>query len=183
VDARVHLLQTEAERVKPADLLSILREFHLEKLAMRQRHVAVARAVSDYDFNNTYQYIIAREDVHLQWLEAAVTELGGTFEDIGEPELPSAGKPGKPKPGAFLPLVADDARQAGMFVDRWRPRLAEIANARHRGMVQVVLGETLEQKRFFDQMLAGREDLLGRRANGPGSPGTGDGVLPVRWRG
>ena len=48
-------------------------------------------------------------------------------------------------------------------------------------MMQVVLGETLEHKRFFDQILAGREDMLGRRSNGPGSPGTGDGVLPVRW--
>ena len=47
--------------------------------------------------------------------------------------------------------------------------------------MNVVLGETLEHKRFFDQMLAGREDLLGRRANGPKVKGTGDGVLPVRW--
>ena len=28
-----------------------------------------------------------------------------------------------------------------------------------------------------------REDMLGRRANGPGSPGTGDGVMSVRWVG
>jgi hypothetical protein len=48
-------------------------------------------------------------------------------------------------------------------------------------MVGVILGETLEQKRFFDQMIAGREDLLGRRANGPASPGTGGGVMGVRW--
>ena len=44
-------------------------------------------------------------------------------------------------------------------------------------MMGVIIGETLEQKRFFDQILAGRDDLLGRRSNGPGSPGTGDGVL------
>ena len=50
-------------------------------------------------------------------------------------------------------------------------------------MMQVVLGETLEHKRFFDQIAAGREDMLGRRANGPGSPGTGDGVMSVRWLG
>jgi hypothetical protein len=48
-------------------------------------------------------------------------------------------------------------------------------------MMDVVVGETLEHKRFFDQIVAGREDVLGRRANGPGSPGTGDGVLAVRW--
>ena len=45
-------------------------------------------------------------------------------------------------------------------------------------MVNLMLGETLEQQRFFEHMLAGREDLLGRRL--PGSS-TGDGVLPVRW--
>ena len=64
---------------------------------------------------------------------------------------------------------------------RWRPRLGEVTNARHRSLMHVILGETLEQKRFFDQIAAGHDDLLGRRANGPGSPGTGNGVLGVRW--
>jgi hypothetical protein len=44
----------------------------------------------------------------------------------------------------------------------------------------VVLGETLEHRHFFELMLAGRDDLLGRRADGAG---TGGGVLPVRWLG
>ncbi len=44
----------------------------------------------------------------------------------------------------------------------------------------MILGETLEQQRFFEQALAGREDLLGRRADGAG---TGDGVMPTRWVG
>jgi hypothetical protein len=85
------------------------------------------------------------------------------------------------KKGEFLPLVAEDAREAAAFVARWRPRLPAIGHARHRGMIQVILGETIEHERFFNQILAGRDDLLGRRSNGPGSPGTGDGVLPVRW--
>ncbi len=38
-----------------------------------------------------------------------------------------------------------------------------MANARHAKMLRVILGETLEQKRFFEQALAGRTDLLGRR--------------------
>jgi hypothetical protein len=162
--------------MKPADLTSVLRELHQEKLTMRQRHVAVARRVGDYDFNNTYQYIIAREDVHLSWLEAALAELEVTPADVAEPQLPARGKK-----DSFLPFVTEDARETGEFVARWRARSADITNARHRSMVQVILGETLEQKRFFDQMLAGREDLLGRRSNGPGSPGTGDGVMGVRW--
>jgi hypothetical protein len=176
----VHRLQTKADHVKPDELISTLRRFHSEKLAMRQRHVAVARYVSDYDFNNTYQYIIAREDVHLSWLEAALTDLAETPGDAPEPEV-SPSKHGKKFD--FLPLVEGDGREADAFVARWRSRLPEITNARHRNMMQVILGETMEQKRFFEQMLAGREDLLGRRANGPGSPGTGDGVLPVRWLG
>ncbi|HUL75448.1 MAG TPA: hypothetical protein VLT86_20210 [Vicinamibacterales bacterium] len=162
--------------MKPADLAAVLREFHHEKLALRQRHAAVAKHVTDYAFNNTYQYVIAREDVHLSWLEAALADLGATPDVVAEPSL---GPPGR-KDG-FLALVAEDAREAGEFVARWRARTDEVTNARHRGMMGVILGETLEQKRFFDQMTAGREDLLGRRANGPGSPGTGDGVLPVRW--
>jgi hypothetical protein len=172
----VHHLQTEAGVVKPSDLLAVLREFHHEKLALRQRHVVVARYVSDYDFNNTYQYIIAREDVQLQWLEAAIAELAGTPDDVREPTLMPRGKN-----DSFLPLVAEDAREADQFVSRWRPRLADLTHARHRSMLQVILGETLEHKRFFEQMQAGRQDLLGRRANGPGQQGTGDGVLGVRW--
>ena len=174
----MHLLQTEAELVKPADLLSTLRDFHRDKLTMRQRHVAVARSVSDYEFNNTYQYVIAREDVHLSWLEAAIADLEGKPEDVAEPALVAPARGSKPN---FIPLVADDAKGAQDFVSRWRPRLGDISNARHRSMMQVILGETMEQKRFFDQMIAGQDDLLGRRSNGPGSPGTGDGVLGVRW--
>lgn len=164
--------------MKPTELLATLREFHKGKLGLRQRHVAVARHVSSYDFNNTYQYIIAREDVHLSWLEAAIAELEGKADDVGEPAI-AAPK----KKESFLPLVEEDARAAGAFVEAWRARVAAVTNARHRNMMNVVLGETLEQKRFFDQMLAGREDVLGRRANGPGSPGTGDGVMAERWIG
>ena len=38
-----------------------------------------------------------------------------------------------------------------------------MTNARHAKMLRVILGETLEQKRFFEQALAGRTDLLGKR--------------------
>jgi hypothetical protein len=46
-------------------------------------------------------------------------------------------------------------------------------------MLRVILGETLEQKRFFDQALAGRTDLLGRRGEEVG-PRVGE-VLSTRW--
>jgi len=160
--------------VKPAELLAVLREFHHDKLALRQRHAAVARHVGNYSFNNTYQYVIAREDVHLAWLETAMAELAGVPDQLEEPALASPGK----KMDAFLPLVQEDAREIDAFVTRWRARIGSVTHARHRNMLQVILGEMLEQKRFFDQMLAGRDDLLGRRMDGAG---TGDGVLGVRW--
>ena len=47
------------------------------------------------------------------------------------------------------------------------------------GWLRVVLGEVLEAKRFFEQALAGRTDLLGRRGATLG-PSHGD-VLPSRW--
>ena len=160
------------------ELRSLLTAITADRVALIQRHEAGARVVSNYDFNNAYQYVISREDVHLQWLEAAISDLDGTPEDVKEPSLPPRGKK-----DSFLPLVVEDAREAEALVARWRPRLAEVTHDRHRKMMEVILGETLEQKRFFDQMQAGNEDLLGRRSNGPGSPGTGDGVLGTRWIG
>ena len=162
--------------MRTESLLAILKEFHRDKLALRQRHVAVARQVSQYDANNTYQYVINREDVHLQWLEAAIAELEGTPDDVPEPSLPSL-----VWNESFTPLARQDSSDAAAFVARWRRRLSDVTHARHRGLMDVILGETLEQKRFFDQIAEGREDVLGRRANGAGSPGTGNGVLGVRW--
>ena len=69
------------------DDLALLVELHKDKLAARQRHVAVAKLVSDYEFNNAYQYVINREDTHLQWLEAAIAKLGGTPSTVPEPSV------------------------------------------------------------------------------------------------
>ncbi|HUF47106.1 MAG TPA: hypothetical protein VMM93_04760 [Vicinamibacterales bacterium] len=165
--------------MRTADLAAALREFHRDKLTLRERHVAVAAHVSNYAFNNTYQYVIAREDTHLAWLEAGLADVGATPDTVPAPAVRA--RSGHGKADNFVPLVRDDARTAGEFVARWRPRLADVTHARHRLMMNVVIGETLEHQRFFEQIAAGREDVLGRRANGPGSPGTGDGVLGVRW--
>jgi hypothetical protein len=158
--------------------LAVLRRFHREKLDLRQRHVAVARHVADYAANNAYQYVVAREDVHLQWLEAAIVELGGTPDDAPEPDVPAPGRNQR-----FTYLVEEDVRGLAGFVDRWREPVAGISDVhtRHRQMAKVVLGEVREHKRFFEQIVAGRQDVLGRRANGPGPSGTSGRVLPVRW--
>jgi len=160
--------------VKPADLLELLREFYREKSALCARHVAAARLVVDYNFNNTYQYVINREDVHLAWLRDAITDLGGTPEDAPEPQVKVSGS------NAARLIFTEDSKQAQAFVDRWRDRIEQITHARNKTMLRLMLGEILEQKRFFDQALAGRDDLLGRRADGMGTPGK---VLPTRWVG
>jgi Mn-containing catalase len=155
--------------VKPAEQLALLQDFYRDRLALMNRHVEGARIVGDYEFNNTYQYIIAREEVHINWLRAAIQDLGGTVPtDIKNFTVPSGQDA----------VLDDDVRQAQAFVDRWRERVEKLTNARHRNMLKVVLGEVLEHKRFFEQAKAGREDLLGRRM--PGAS-TGDGVLPTRW--
>jgi Mn-containing catalase len=157
--------------VKPADQLALLQDFYRDRLALMNRHVEGALIVADYEFNNTYQYIIAREEVHIAWLRAAIEDLGG--------KVPTDIK-NFPVPSGQASVLEDDVRQAQAFVDRWRERVERLTNARHRTMLKVVLGEVLEHKRFFEQAKAGREDLLGRRM--PGAS-TGDGVLPTRWIG
>jgi hypothetical protein len=160
--------------VKHADLLQLLREFYRDKSALRARHVAAARLVTDYDFNNAYQYVINREDVHLNWLHDAVKDHGGTPEDAPEPQVTASGN----KQAAQQRLFTADRDETQAFVDRWRDRVEHLSHARLRTLLKLVLGETLEQKRFFDQALAGRTDLLGRRADGAGTAGA---VLPTRW--
>lgn len=163
--------------MKPTDLVDLLRAFYQDKSALRQRHVDAARHVGDYNFNNTYQYIINREDVQLNWLRDAIAEhSGATPDDAPGKPVEARGKANLVQAG----LVLEDRDGAQAFVDRWRDKVEKITNARNRNMLRVILGETLEARRFFDQMVTGREDLLGRRADGAGTPGS---VLPTRWVG
>ena len=167
-------MQGKAKLVRATELLKLLQEFYRDKLAMYRRRIAAARHVSHYDFNNTYQYVIAREDMHLAWLRDAITDMGGELGDVAEPTIETSGK----GEAAQRSVIATDSDEAQRFVDKWRPRIEAVTNARHKNMLRVILGETLEHKRFFDQALAGRTDLLGRRADGAG---TGGGVLATRW--
>jgi hypothetical protein len=160
--------------VKPDELLQTLEAFAREKQAMLLQHQAGARHVSQYDANNTYQYVMAREDVHLDWLRRAIEDMGGRIEPASEPERTVSGKGA----AAARAIIDEDAREAKAFYDRWRPRVETVTHARHRLMLQVILGEVQEHTRFFEQALAGRTDLLGRRTTG--SPAEGA-VLGSRW--
>jgi hypothetical protein len=158
-----------------SDLLSLLQEFHRDKLDMMLRHQVGARHIEQYDVNNTYQYIINRDDVQLSWLEAAIAELGGSITVQAEPVRSVSGR----RSDAMRQIAGEDARDAQALVNRWRARVEEMSNARHAKMLRLILGEVLEQKRFFEQARAGRTDLLGRRGAAAG-PAQGD-VLPTRW--
>jgi hypothetical protein len=160
--------------VTAKELLDVLQGFYRAKLTQVQRHEAVARYIGDYDFNNTYQYIIAREEMHVRWVGDAIVAAGAQLENIPEAQLDSSGK----DKAAQNALIKQDRDAAQSFVDKWRPIVDKVTNARHRTMLNVVIGETLEHKRFFEQALAGRDDLLGRHADGAGASGV---VLPNRW--
>jgi hypothetical protein len=174
VDTGLQDLQGKAERVKPAVLLQRLLDIHAAKAALRRRHVAVARVAGQYDINNTYQYVIAREDQHMAWLGDAVRDMGGVE--------PAEASPGWIDPAkddeALRRLAKEDAEGMDAFIAEWRPLVAEMTHARHRLMLNLMLGESLEQARLFHQAAAGQVDLIGRRTGGPRLPGA---VLPTRW--
>lgn len=163
------------------DLKKFLTDFAGERLALVQRHEAAARVVGHYDFNNAYQYVIAREETHLSWLESALTEIGAPLPQTTLP-LPMPGAPtvGKTvEAAAFRDILTDDAKYLNAFVARWRDRVTTVTHARHRTMLGVVLGESLEHQRLFEQAAAGSEDVIGRRTGGVARVGA---VLPDRWQ-
>jgi hypothetical protein len=139
------------------DLQQLIRDFYLARLALLMRHEDVARHVSQYDANNAYQYMINREETHVSWLQQALLDLGAAIP-------PDPARPGvQPGSGAdaWKSLAADDARANQQFVDAWKPKVEPVTNARHKGMLTVILGEMLEHKRIFDHAASGREDLIG----------------------
>jgi len=157
-------------------VLPLLQEFYRDKLAMLLRHESAARWVAQYDANNTYQYIINREETQLSWVARAIVDLAGDVPaGADDPDRKAPGKGA----GAARPLFDEDVRDAQAFVERWKARVESMTNARHRGMLRVILGEALEAKRFFEQAAAGRTDLLGRRTPEVGAL-VGE-VLSTRW--
>jgi hypothetical protein len=158
----VHHLQRKAKGLKHTavsapTLADLIRDCYLERVALLMRHEDVAVTVTDYDINNAYQYIIAREQTHLSWLQHALLDLEAPL-----PADPARGPALSVKGDGWKSLAAEDARANAQFVETWRPRIELITNARHKGMLKVILGEMLEHKRLFDQAAEGRRDLIGK---------------------
>ena len=162
--------------MKATELLEFLREVYRDRLTLRNRVVAAAAHISDYNVNNTYQYVVNRSDTHVRWLQDAIEEMGGKPEELPVPDVKPQGK-GR---DAERSVITGDRDGSRSFIDKWAPRIEALPNARHKTMLRLMMGEVREQQRFFEQALEGREDLLGRRADGAG---TGGGVLPTRWVG
>jgi hypothetical protein len=181
VDPRLHHVQGKAEHVTSPGTL--LQDFYRDKLTSLLRHISAATRITGYDANNAYQYIINREETQLSWLRDAIAELAaadGTDALIPDDRTALAPPTPEGSPADAGPhALAEDIREAQAFVDRWRPRVEAMGNARSRGILRVILGETLEQKRMFEQALAGRTDVLGRHSE-HATPSEGE-VLPVRW--
>jgi len=156
--------------VIPSDLVPLLAECYTDRLALLQRHVASATHVADYDINNAYQYIAAREETHVYWLHRAILDVGGTVP--ADPPAPAVARAG------LRELAAADARANAAFVDKWAPRVKGISHARHRKMLEVVLGEVQEHRRLFEQAAEGRTDVIGTSLHGADHRGV---VLGTRW--
>jgi hypothetical protein len=167
--------------VQQDELRSLLTAIAADRVALIQRHEAGARVVSHYDFNNAYQYVIAREETHLSWLRAALEELGAPMPPAAaDIAVPTLAKPAKHADASrYSGILEDDARHLASFAEKWRPKVATITHARHRTMLGVVLGESREHQRLFEQAAAGLEDVIGRRTDGAERVGA---VLPTRWQ-
>ena len=159
----------------PSELPQLIRDFYMERVALLQRHEASARFVTDYDVNNAYQYVIAREETHVSWLLHALRDLGAPLPS--EPAPPTVHASSKDKQ-VLRQLAGEDARGNGAFVKKWTPIVETVINARHRNMLGVILGEMLEHERLFAQAAEGRVDVIGIPLAGTKREG---GVAPTRW--
>ena len=160
------------------ELKKFLTDFAGERLALLQRHEAARPRRQPLRFQ---QHLSVRHrprrDASVLAGERARRARRRRFRRPTLP-LPVTGRAERarrarsPRIGTSSP---DDAKFLGAFVARWRDRVATVTHARHRTMLGVVLGESLEHQRLFEQAAAGFEDVLGRRSGGVARVGA---VLP-----
>ena len=86
---------------------------------------------------------------------------------------------GKASEDSARSIIETDARNQKAFIDRWFPLVAVVTNARHRKMLELVLGEMKEHLRVLQQAAESRADLLGRHSDGKVLRGT---VMAARPR-
>ena len=146
----------------PGDLLELLQQLYRDTAELVMTRQAAARGVTDYNINNAYQQVLGRQDVHLRWLADAIEALGGA--SAAPLELVNGDSQGSR--GDLKELVQSDYQAQRALIDRWAPRVATVTHARHRKMLDLILGEMAEHLRVFQHAADGRDDLLGRHSDG-----------------
>ena len=111
-----------------SDLQTLLTEFAAGRVALIERHEASARAVSHYDFNNTYQYVINREETHLSWLQNALAEYHAVLPPAGADALPAPAAPKTRQEGRASALPRHSRRRRAVS----RGVRGEVASSRRR---------------------------------------------------
>jgi hypothetical protein len=159
--------------VNPAELLTLLNDFHRETLELFKARQTNAQSVAAYDANNGYQQVIGRQEVHLRWLSDAIAALGGTAADSLDQLSGTASLED------FKSIVDRDAASQKAFIDRWAPIVPTVTNARHRKLLELILGEMKEHLRILQQAAESRSDVLGRHSDGKVLRGT---VMAARPR-
>ena len=150
----------------PAELLAFLQEFYRETSDLFTSRQNTARSVAGYDANNGYQQVIGRQEVHLRWLSDAIASLGGTAADSADQIS------GTTSSENVKSIIDRDAGNQKAFVDRWTSIVPMITNARHRKLLELILGEMKEHLRILHQAAESRPDVLGRHADGKVLRGT-----------
>ena len=143
-----------------AELLTFLDEFYRETLELFKARQTNAQSVAGYDANNGFQQVLGRQEVHLRWLADAIAALGGTAAD--SPDQMS----GKASRENMKSIIDRDAAAQRGFIEKWTPRIDAVNNARHRKMLELILGEMEEHLRVLQQAAESRSDLLGRHSDG-----------------
>ena len=146
--------------MSPAELLAFLKDFHRETLELFKARQTNAQSVAAYDANNGFQQVLGRQEVHLQWLRDAIAALGATVADSLDQVS------GKASAETAKSIIDADAANQKAVIDRWAPRVAMVTNARHRKMLELILGEMKEHLRVLQQAADSRADLLGRHSDG-----------------
>ena len=101
-------------------LAALLQEFYRDKHALAGAGTwQGAQHVPAYEFNNTYQYIINREDTQLAVGASRASRTPGPGAHATGRRSPVPGGKGEASQRA---IIEDDARLVQAFHDKWAPR-------------------------------------------------------------
>ncbi len=134
--------------VSDPTLAELIRDFYLERVSLLMRHEDVGAA------RHRLRHQQRLPVHHRPRGDAPVVAAARAARPAARRSSTTRPRTALAAPGkgdAWKSLAADDARANAQFVEKWRPKVEIVTNARHKGMLKVILGEMLEHKRLFDQ--------------------------------